>query len=57
VRPPSVIPAPDSIKAIISKQPKSEPIDIVITLQQYASVERRKSPIPGSTTPEKRAIE
>lgn len=57
MRPPSVIPAPDSIKAIISKQPKSEPIDIVITLQQYASVERRKSPIPGSTTPEKRAIE
>jgi hypothetical protein len=57
VRPPSVIPAPDSMKHVTGEQPKREPIVIVIASQQYASVERGKSPVLGSTTPEKRAIE
>ena len=57
VRPPSVMPAPDSIKAVTGEQPKSEPIEIVIASVQYARVERGKSPVAVSTTPEKRAME
>jgi len=34
VRPPSVIPAPDSINAVTGEHPKSEPIEIVIASQQ-----------------------
>ena len=57
VRPPSVIPAPDSINAVTGEQPKREPMEMAIASQQYASVERGKSPVSGSTTPENRAIE
>jgi hypothetical protein len=56
VRPPSVMPAPDSIKAVTGEQPKSEPIVILIASVQYARVLRGKSPVSGSTTPEKRAM-
>jgi len=57
VRPPSVIPAPDSMKAVTGEQPKSEPMEMDIASTQYASVERGKSAEEGSTTPEKRAME
>lgn len=57
VRPPSVIPAPLSMKAVTGEQPKREPIEILIASTQYASVLRGKSPDSGSTTPEKRAME
>ena len=57
VRPPSVMPAPDSTNAVDGETPSSEPIEMIIASQQYASVERGKSPVEGSTTPEKRAIE
>src|SRR5438046_1323763 len=56
VRPPSAIPAPDSINAVTGETPNSDPIEMLIASVQYASVERGKSP-PSSTTPEKRAIE
>lgn len=57
VRPPSVIPAPDSMKAVTGEQPKREPMEMVIASVQYARVERGKSPVVVSTTPEKRAME
>ena len=57
VRPPSVIPAPDSMNAVTGEQPKRDPMVIMIASVQYASVERGKSPVSGSTTPEKRAME
>jgi hypothetical protein len=57
VRPPSVIPAPDSINAVEGETPRRDPMDMVIASQQYARVERGKSPVEGSTTPEKRAME
>ena len=57
VRPPSVIPAPDSMKAVHGEQPNSDPTEMVIASQQYARVDRGKSPVSGSTTPEKRAME
>jgi hypothetical protein len=34
VRPPSVIPAPDSMKAVTGEQPKSEPMEMAIASQQ-----------------------
>jgi hypothetical protein len=57
VRPPSVMPAPDSMKAVDGETPRREPIEMVTASQQYAKVERGKSPVEGSTTPEKRAME
>lgn len=57
VRPPSVIPAPDSMNAVTGEHPKREPIDMVMASVQYAIVERGKSPDLGSTAPEKRAME
>ena len=57
VRPPSVIPAPDSMNAVTGEHPNKEPMDIVIASVQYARVERGKSPVFGSTAPEKRAME
>lgn len=57
VRPPSVMPAPDSMKAVEGETPRREPMEMVIASQQYANVERGKSPVEGSTTPEKRAME
>lgn len=56
VLPPSVIPAPDSMKAVTGEHPSTEPMEIVMASVQYASVERGKSPVSGSTTPEKRAM-
>ena len=56
VFPPSDIPAPDSINAEAGERPKSDPIDIVMASQQYATVDRGKSPVSGLTTPEKRAM-
>jgi hypothetical protein len=56
VLPPSVIPAPDSMNAVTGEQPSRLPIEMVIASVQYASVERGKSPVSGSTTPEKRAM-
>ena len=57
VRPPSVMPAPDSMNAVTGEQPKSAPTEMVSASVQYARVERGKSPVSGSTTPEKRAME
>ena len=57
VLPPSVMPAPDSMKHVTGEQPMREPIDIIVASVQYASVERGKSPVSRSITPEKRAIE
>ena len=57
VRPPSVMPAPDSMNAVAGEHPKRDPMDMVTASQQYARVDRGKSPLSGSTTPEKRAIE
>jgi hypothetical protein len=57
VRPPSVMPAPDSMNAVDGLTPRRDPTEIVMASQQYARVERGKSPVEGSTTPEKRAME
>ena len=56
VFPPSAIPAADSINAVTGDDPKSEPIEMLIASVQYASVDRGKSPVDSSTTPENRAI-
>jgi hypothetical protein len=56
VLPPSAIPAPDSMKAVTGDVPKSAPIEIISESVQYATVDRGKSPVFWSTTPEKRAI-
>jgi hypothetical protein len=53
VLPPSVIPAPDSMNAVTGEQPSRLPIEIVIASVQYARVDLGKSPVSGSTTPEK----
>jgi len=57
VLPPSVMPAPDSIKAVTGPQPNKDPMEIVIASVQYASVDLGKSPVSESTTPENRAME
>jgi hypothetical protein len=57
VFPPSAIPAADSTNAVTGDVPSSEPIVIDIASVQYASVDRGKSPVDSSTTPENRAIE
>lgn len=57
VRPPSVIPAPDSMNAVAGEQPNSDPIEIMMASVQYANVERGKSPVSGSVAPAKRAME
>jgi hypothetical protein len=57
VRPPSVIPDPDSMNAVTGEQPKRDPMEIVMASQQYARVDLGKSPVSGSTTPEKCAME
>jgi hypothetical protein len=57
VFPPSAIPAADSINAVTGDVPRSEPIEMLIASVQYASVDRGKSPVESSTTPENRAIE
>ena len=56
VFPPSAIPAPDSMKAVTGEHPKRAPIEIQNASMQYASVDLGKSPVSGSTTPEKRAM-
>jgi len=56
VLPPSAIPAPDSMKAVTGLHPKRDPIEMQNASVQYANVERGKSPLLTSTTPEKRAI-
>jgi hypothetical protein len=56
VLPPSVMPAPDSMNAVQGEQPSRLPIEIVIASVQYARVDLGKSPVSGSTTPEKRAM-
>jgi hypothetical protein len=38
------------------EQPSRLPIEIVIASVQYARVDLGKSPVSGSTTPEKRAM-
>ena len=57
VLPPSAIPAPDSMNAVTGDVPNRLPIEIENASAQYAIVERGKSPVLGSTTPEKRAME
>lgn len=57
VLPPSVMPAPDSMNAVTGEQPKSDETDIVSASAQYAIVDRGKSPVSGSTTPENLAME
>lgn len=57
VQPPAAIPAPLSIKAVTGEQPKRALMDILIASQQYAIVDRGKSPSVFSTTPQKRTIE
>jgi hypothetical protein len=44
------------LQAVTGEVPNSAPIDIQKASVQYASVDRGKSPVSGSTTPEKRAI-
>ena len=56
VRPPSAMPAPDSTKAVTGETPKSEPIEMLNASVQKAKVDLGKSPVSGSTTPEKRAM-
>jgi hypothetical protein len=56
VLPPSAIPAPDSIKAVTGEQPSKLLNEIIIASVQYAIVDLGKSPVSGSTTPEKRAM-
>ena len=57
VLPPSAIPAPLSMKAVTGEQPRSAPMEMQAASVQYANVDRGKSPVSGSTTPEKRAME
>jgi hypothetical protein len=57
VRPPSAIPAPDSIKAVTGEVPNKDPIEMEIASVQYAIVERGKEPVFSSTTPENLAME
>ena len=57
VRPPSAMPAPDSINAVTGLVPRTLPMVMLIASVQYAIVERGKSPVVGSTTPAKRAME
>jgi hypothetical protein len=51
VFPPSVIPAPDSMKAVTGDVPKRAPMDIEKASVQYAIVDRGKAPVSSSTTP------
>lgn len=57
VSPPSAMPAPLSIKAVTGEQPKSALMEIQMASQQYAIVERGKSPSSASTTPQNLTIE
>ena len=56
VRPPSAMPAPDSMNAVTGDVPSREPIEIMIASVQYATVDRGNEPVFSSTTPEKRAM-
>jgi hypothetical protein len=56
VLPPSATPAPDSINAVTGDTPNSDPIAMHEASVQYATVERGKSPVSGSTTPENLAM-
>lgn len=56
VLPPSAIPAPDSMNAVTGLQPNKAPMDIQIASVQYAKVDRGKSPLWISTTPENLAM-
>lgn len=51
VFPPSVIPAPDSMKAVTGEVPKRAPMDIEKASVQYAIVDLGKDPVSSSTTP------
>ena len=57
VRPPSAMPALLSMNAVTGDDPRREPIEIKAASVQYATVDRGKSPVSGSTTPQKRTIE
>lgn len=57
VRPPSAIPAPLSINAVTGEDPKTALTEIKAASTQYAIVERGKSPLLGSTTPQNRTME
>jgi hypothetical protein len=57
VRPPSKMPAPLSINAVTGDEPSSAPTEMKVASVQYARVERGKSPLWASTTPQKRAME
>ena len=57
VRPPSAIPAPDSIKAVTGEVPNKDPMEMQMASVQYARVERGKEPVFESTTPENVAME
>lgn len=51
VLPPSAIPEPDSINAVTGDVPSKAPIEIDNASTEYATVERGKLPLSGSTTP------
>jgi hypothetical protein len=57
VFPPSAIPAPDSMNVVTGEVPRRAPMDIQNASVQYAIVDRGKSPVSGSTTPQNRAME
>jgi hypothetical protein len=57
VRPPSKIPAPLSMNAVTGDDPRRAPTEIAAASIQYATVERGKSPLLVSTTPQNRAME
>jgi hypothetical protein len=57
VFPPSAMPAPDSMNVVTGEVPSSAPIEIQNASVQYATVERGKSPVSGSTAPQNRAME
>ena len=51
VFPPSVMPAPDSMKAVTGDVPKRAPMDMEKASVQYAIVDLGKDPVFSSTTP------
>ena len=57
VLPPSAMPAPLSTKAVTGDEPRRAPMEMKLASVQYASVERGKSSVLGSTTPQKRTME
>ncbi|KAK5632393.1 hypothetical protein RRF57_008106 [Xylaria bambusicola] len=56
VRPPSAMPAPDSIKAVTGEEPNRDPIEMLRASTMYAAVLPSKSWVSGSTTSARRAM-